>query len=81
MADNLVEYILTVDSDGAVAGLKKVEKEAEKAEDQLDKTGKEGQKAGSKLTAAFKKIGVAAAAGAAAIGGAALAAIKLASAA
>ena len=81
MADNLVEYILTVDSDGAVAGLKKVEKEAEKAEEQLDKTGKEGQKAGSKLTAAFKKIGVAAAAGAAAIGGAALAAIKLASAA
>ncbi len=81
MANNLVEYILTVDSDGAVAGLKKVEKEAEKAEDQLDKTGKEGQKAGSKMTAAFKKMGVAAAAGAAAIAGAAFAVVKLASAA
>ena len=53
MANNLVEYILTVDSDGAVSGLKKVEKQAEKAEDKLDKTGKKGKQAGDDLKKSF----------------------------
>ena len=77
MANNLVEYILTVDSDGAVAGLKKVGNEAKKTEGDLDKTGKTGTKAGKNLRASFNKVGLAAAAGAAAIAGAAAAVIGL----
>jgi hypothetical protein len=81
MASNLVEYILSVDSKGAVTGLKQVETEAEKTENQLDKTGKQGEKSGDKMKGAFKKIGIAAAAGTAAIAAAGFAVIKLAGAA
>ena len=81
MASNLVEYILSVDSKGAVTGLKQVETEAKKTETQLDKTGKQGEKSGDRMKGAFKKIGIAAAAGTAAIAAAGFAVIKLAGAA
>lgn len=81
MASNLVEYILSVDSKGAVTGLRAVETEAKKTETQLDKTGKQGEKSGDRMKGAFKKIGIAAAAGTAAIAAAGFAVIKLAGAA
>ncbi len=54
MANNLVEYILSVDSKGAVVGLKAVEKGAKKSKKELDKTGKKGKKAGDDLKKSFK---------------------------
>jgi hypothetical protein len=72
MANNLVEYILSVDSKGAVVGL---------TGQQLDTTAKKGQSAGDVMKKAFKAIGVAALAGTAAIAGAGFAMVKLAKAA
>jgi hypothetical protein len=81
MANNLVEYILSVDSKGAVVGLKAVEDKAKKTGQQLDTTAKKGQSAGDVIKKAFKAIGVAALAGTAAITGAGFAMVKLAKAA
>jgi len=78
MASNLVEYILAVDSDGAVSGLKKVEKQAEKAEDKLDKTGKKGKQAGDDLKKSFSAAAAKVAIGAAAIAAATAVIVKLA---
>lgn len=67
MANNIVNYILSVDSEGAITGLKKVGSESKKAKDGLDKARDSGKKAGVDFKAAFSKIGIAAAAGTAAI--------------
>ena len=45
MADNLVKYILSVDTQGAVVGLDKVESGAKKTGKELDKTKDKGKKA------------------------------------
>ena len=76
MADNLVKYILSVDTQGAVVGLDKVESGAKKTGKELDKTKDKGKKAGADLKKSFKAIGGAALAAGAAAAAAAMGVFK-----
>lgn len=78
MASNLVEYILSVDSKGAVVGLKSVETGAKKTGQQLEKTGKKAKTEGEKIADSFKKMGKKALAASAAIAAAGFVLVKFA---
>ena len=77
MANNIVEYTLKISDGGAKVELKKLGKDTEDLGKKLDKTGKKGKKAGADLRSAFNKVGLAAAAGAAAIAGTTVAVSRL----
>lgn len=78
MANNLVEYILSVDSKGAVVGLKAVETGAKKTGKEIEKTGKKAKTEGQKIAESFKKMGKRALAASAAVAAAGFAVVKFA---
>ena len=77
MPSNIVEYTLKISDGGAKVELKKLASASDDLGDKRDKAGKKGKKAGSNLRSTFNKVGLAAAAGAAAIAGTTMAIAKL----